>query len=89
MVSVAEFERNIIRERQAEGIRKAIAKGTYQGREKKYSPKEREAIVLEANQADLFGPKPKKKDICKKYGIGESTLRRYESEVREKMKQER
>ena len=30
--SVAEFERNIIRERQAEGIRKAREKGVYVGR---------------------------------------------------------
>ena len=84
--SVAEFERNIIRERQAEGIRKARERGVYVGRVKKHSESQREAIVLEANQADLFGPKMKKKDVCKKYGIAKSTLQRYEKEVREKMK---
>ena len=85
----AEFERSIIRERQREGIAIAKEKGVYEGRKSIHSAEKREAIVLEANQSDMFGPKPKKKDICKKYKISRKTLYRYESEVREKMKQER
>ena len=84
--SFAQFERSIIRERQAEGIAIAKEKGVYEGRKSIHSPQQREEIVLQANQSDLFGPKPTKQEICKKYKISRSTLLRYEREVRERMK---
>lgn len=43
MGSVAEFERSIIRERQAEGIRAAQARGVYRGRKPALSPAQVEA----------------------------------------------
>ena len=84
--SFAQFERSIIRERQAEGIAIAKEKGVYEGRKSIHSSQQREEIVLEANQSDLFGPRPTKQEICKKYKISRSTLLRYEREVRERMK---
>jgi len=38
--AVAEFERSLIRERQAEGIAQAKAKGVYRGRSKALSPEQ-------------------------------------------------
>lgn len=43
MGSVAEFERAIIKERQAEGIRAAKARGVYRGRKRALTPEQVEA----------------------------------------------
>ncbi|RLV54517.1 recombinase family protein [Aeromicrobium phragmitis] len=44
--AVAEFERSLIRERQAEGIAQAKAKGVYRGRARRLSPEQ----VVEARE---------------------------------------
>lgn len=70
--SIAEFERNIIRSRQREGIAIAKAKGVYS--------KERRRKVSGNRMKELkkdFLNGIKTKDICKKYGITERTFYRY------------
>lgn len=70
--SMAEFERNMIRNRQREGIAIAKAKGVYsKERSKKLS-----LTKIEAVKKDLEN-KVKIKDICRKYGISERTFYRY------------
>ena len=71
MGAVSEFERTLIRERQAEGIKLAKQKGIYKGR----------AFVLSAEQVAEIRLKidsgiPKSK-IAKSYGICRETLYRY------------
>ncbi len=66
----AEFERNLIRERQAEGIRIAKTAGKYRGRAK----------LLEADQVDqareLVGQGVPKTRIAARLGVNRSTLYR-------------
>ena len=69
--SVAEFERAIIRERQAEGIAKAKACGAYKGRAK----------VLNEEQAaqarTWVGEGIPKAEVARRLGIGRTTLYKY------------
>jgi DNA invertase Pin-like site-specific DNA recombinase len=68
--AVAQFERAIIRERQAEGIAKAKAKGKYKGRKPKLSEGEINSLKQEcANGGD-------KSKLAIKYGISRQTLYR-------------
>ncbi len=70
--AIAEFERNMIRMRQAEGIALAKQKGVYsKERSKKLS-----AADIEAFKADIAN-KVRVVDICKKYGITKPTYYRY------------
>lgn len=69
--SVAEFERAIIRERQAEGIARAKKRGVYKGRSKTLSP---EQIATIAQQVEAGVPKAK---IARQLGISRPTLYRY------------
>ncbi|MGV3161586.1 recombinase family protein [Corynebacterium sp. 32222D000AT] len=69
--SVAEFERSIIRERQAEGIAKAKARGVYKGRAKVLN----EEQVVQARKWVSAGiPKA---EVARRLGIGRTTLYRY------------
>lgn len=72
--SIAQFERNLILERQREGIAKAKAEGKYKGRSKALSAEE--AIALRAD-AELGIPKTK---LAKKYGIGRTSIYKYLNE---------
>ncbi|MCF7697975.1 recombinase family protein [Loktanella sp. M215] len=65
MGAFAEFERNIIRKRQAEGIAKAKAKGLYKGRPKTVD----DARVKELNLAGMGATA-----IAKELGIGRATV---------------
>lgn len=68
--AVAEFERNLIRERQAEGIKLAKAAGKYKGRAVKLSP----AQVSEARErVDAGVPKSK---VARELRVSRSTLYR-------------
>jgi DNA invertase Pin-like site-specific DNA recombinase len=70
---IAQFERALLKERQAEGIAIAKKKGIYQGRPKTYTDKNpRLKHALELYQA---GGKTIK-EICKATGISESTFYR-------------
>ena len=65
MGAFAEFERNIIRKRQAEGIAKAKAKGLYKGRPKTVD----DAKVKELKDAGMGATA-----IAKELGIGRATV---------------
>lgn len=69
--AVAEFERSIIRERQAEGIARAKARGVYKGRAKVLS----EDQVAQAKQwVELGVPKA---EVARRLGIGRTTVYNY------------
>ena len=70
MGAVAEFERNLIRERQAEGIRLAKLRGVYKGRSPVANGKLELAISL------IRDGVPKTK-AAKKAGVGRTTLYKY------------
>ena len=69
--SVAEFERSIIRERQAEGIAKAKARGVYKGRAKVLD----EEHVAQARE--WVGEGIPKAEVARRFGIGRTTLYKY------------
>ena len=69
--SVAEFERSIIRERQAEGIAKAKARGVYKGRAKVLN----EEQVVQAREWVSEGVP--KTEVARRFGIGRTTLYKY------------
>lgn len=71
MGAFAEFERSIIRERQAEGIALAKKRGAYTGRKLTLNKEQ----VLEMLQRVQSGEK--KSLIAKAFGIGRSTLYQY------------
>lgn len=71
--AVAEFERNILRERQAEGISIAKKRGAYKGRKKTYTKEHvglKHAITLRKTTNKTV------KEICEITGISRSTLYR-------------
>ena len=68
--AVSQFERSIIRERQAEGIAKAKAAGKYKGRK----PKLADSQVIEIKQRVDAGEE--KKALAEEYGISRQTLYR-------------
>lgn len=72
MGSFAEFERNLIRERQREGIAIAKAKGKYRGRKQALSG-ERIAEL----RARVAAGKESKVAIAKEFGVSRETLRKY------------
>ena len=69
--SVAEFERAIIRERQAEGIARAKARGVYKGRAKALSDEQL------AQAQEWVGAGVPKAEVARRLGIGRTTLYNY------------
>ena len=69
--SVAEFERSIIRERQAEGIAKAKARGVYKGRAKVLN----EEQIMQART--WVGEGIPKAEVARRLGVGRTTLYKY------------
>jgi DNA invertase Pin-like site-specific DNA recombinase len=69
--SIAQFERNLILERQREGIARAKAEGKYKGRSKSLTE---EQLIEIKKDISLGIPKSK---IAKKYGIGRTSLYNY------------
>lgn len=69
--SVAEFERSIIRERQAEGIARAKARGVYKGRTKALTD---EQLAQVREWVDSGIPKA---EVARRLGIGRTTLYSY------------
>ena len=69
--SFAQFERDMIRERQREGIAIAKAKGKYKGRKKAVT----EQQVLEIKELVLQGKS--KQSIAKQYGLSNRSIFRY------------
>ena len=75
--SVAEFERSIIRERQAEGIARAKARGVYKGRAKALTD---EQLAQAQEWVDAGVPKA---EVARRLGIGRTTLYNYLKDGRE------
>jgi DNA invertase Pin-like site-specific DNA recombinase len=67
----AEFERELIRERQREGIAIAKAKGVYKGRKKALGPEEAHELVVQAHAGIP------KADLARAYGISRETVYQY------------
>ena len=80
MGGVAEFERSLIRERQAEGIRKAQEKGIRFGRQPKLCVSEIQSVV------DQVKAGRQKKDVAVEFGISRPTLYKY---LRQEQKNEK
>nr|WP_211129190.1 recombinase family protein [Sinomonas albida] len=71
MGSVAEFERALIRERQAEGIAKAKARGVYKGRKAKLEEAAAAAMVARAQAGESRAA------LAREYGISRETVYAY------------
>lgn len=71
MGAVAEFERSLIRERQAEGIQKAQKKGVRFGRQPKLSETQIQEAVAQVEAGR------QKKDVAEELGISRPTLYKY------------
>lgn len=74
LLSVAEWEREMMLERQREGIAIAKAQGKYKGRVKTYSKKHKgmqEAVKMFADRANN---NMSVKDICEIYSVGRTSL---------------
>lgn len=69
--ALAEFERNLIRERTVAGLKSARSRGRVGGRPKKVS--EKEAGMIAALMQD---PSQKPADIAARFGVNRSTLYR-------------
>lgn len=68
--AIAEFERSLIRERQAQGIAAAKARGVYKGRQPALSDEQvREARAMLAQELP-----PSKAAVARKLGVSRSTL---------------
>lgn len=68
MGAVAEFERSLIRERQAEGIKKAKKKGVRFGRQPKLSDEQKEKLL------SLVEAGREKTSVAEQFGISRPTL---------------
>lgn len=69
--AVAQFERDLIRERQKEGIALAKARGVYRGRKKALSPERAEEVVRRAELGEC------KAELAREYNISRETLYGY------------
>ncbi|QBY04697.1 recombinase family protein [Thalassotalea sp. HSM 43] len=72
--SVAEFEREVMLERQKEGIQRAKEQGKYKGRK----PTDE---TVKAKVAEHLGKGLKQADICKLVGIGKTTFYKVKAEL--------
>jgi len=72
MGAIGEFERALIRERQAEGIAKAKKKGKYKGRKRVLTPLQAQELRVHAE-----GPGVNKSALARKFGISRKSVYRY------------
>ncbi len=68
MGAVAEFERSLIKERQLEGIKKALEKGVQFGRQQKLSDTQKKELIAMINTGK------NKKDVAEHFEISRPTL---------------
>ena len=71
MGAFAQFERDLIRERQAEGIAQAKKRGVYQGRKPKLSPEQVQELRTLAVQG------VKKPELAQRFGVSRKTVYEY------------
>jgi DNA invertase Pin-like site-specific DNA recombinase len=69
--AVAQFERDLIKERQREGIALAKLRGTYRGRQKALSPERAEELCRRAHAGE------KKSSLAREFGVCRETLYQY------------
>jgi DNA invertase Pin-like site-specific DNA recombinase len=81
--AVAQFERDLIRERQREGIALAKARGVYRGRNKKLSPEQASELVERAAV-----PGQCKATLAREFGISRETLYQYLRATKDKTSME-
>jgi DNA invertase Pin-like site-specific DNA recombinase len=81
--AVAQFERDLIRERQREGIALAKARGVYRGRNKKLSPERASELVERAAV-----PSQCKATLAREFGVSRETLYQYLRAVKGKTSME-
>ena len=72
LAAIGEFERDLINERAAEGIKRAKANGVKFGPKRKLSDGE-----LEALRMDLLQGGANKTELARRYGISRSTIYRF------------
>lgn len=77
LAGVAEFERNLIRSRQAEGIQRALAKGVKFGRDPKLTPEVVDLIRSRRREGRMI------REIMGETGLSKATIYRALSEVSE------
>ena len=71
LAAFGEFERELIRERQREGIALAKARGAYKGRKKALSAEQQQEVI------ELVRSGMPKADLARGYGISRETLYQY------------
>ena len=71
LAAFGEFERELIRERQREGIAIAKSKGVYKGRKRALGPVETHELVAQAHAGIP------KADLARAYGISRETVYQY------------
>jgi DNA invertase Pin-like site-specific DNA recombinase len=71
--SVAEFERSLLRERQAEGIAKAKLRGVYRGRHPKLTTEQAETLLRKDAEASGRG----RAALAREFGLSRQTLYDY------------
>ena len=69
VTTLAEYERNLIRERTIAGLKAARARGRKGGRKPVLGPKEKREI-----EALLLDPKITVKDVAERYGVSRNTI---------------
>lgn len=77
MGAVAEFERSLIKERQAEGIAKARKEGKHLGRKASLTPEQMQELKARVDQGI------NKKDVALEFGISRQTLYRILAKLKE------
>lgn len=70
--SIAEFERSLIKERQAEGISIAKKRGKYKGKEKKLNSNQIDALIY-----DFLNTRMSKVELAKKYNLCRTSIYSY------------
>jgi len=71
MGAVAQFERDLIRERQKEGIALAKQAGAYKGRKRKFTPEQA------AEMSHRLAEGEEKASLAREYGVNRATVYRY------------
>jgi len=75
--SIAEFERNLIRERTGAGLEAARKKGRVGGRKPVLDEAKQETVSLMLRSAEEAGKEPDYKKIAHSVGVSDRTIRRY------------
>jgi DNA invertase Pin-like site-specific DNA recombinase len=70
LAAIAEFETELRKERQTEGIAKALSKGVKFGAKAKLTPEQLQQMKLDRENGVLI------KELCRKYGLSKASVYR-------------